>query len=170
MTDGAVWKAHRRFTLTCFRDFGMGKDKLQTKIQDEARHLTHALSSLGETPHDLSRIYACAVTNIISVLIFGLRFDYADPTIHKHLTALNESIRKQQLVGIFSFFKFLEPLLRFLPVNRLLKKNEELRETFAQEQIDLHRANLNPAEPRDYIDAYLLHLIRVDGEQSTFSG
>ena len=99
-TDGETWREHRRFTLSCLRDFGLGKKPIELKIQEEAEFfiqvchhnygklnfdftLIHKIfmqeieNQRGEA-FDPAQMVSKAVCNIISALIYGSRFEYDD--------------------------------------------------------------------------------------------
>ena len=77
-TDGEVWREHRRFTLTCLRDFGMGKVSLEAKIHEEASYLLAEVATENGRPFDVRKHLPKAVSNIICSIIYGSRFDYND--------------------------------------------------------------------------------------------
>ncbi|KAG1651567.1 Cytochrome P450 2C70 [Nymphon striatum] len=52
-SEGSVWKHQRRFVLQALRDVGMGKRKLEEKIQDEIIRLCHAIEKANGVPIDL---------------------------------------------------------------------------------------------------------------------
>ena len=76
---GASWVEQRKYLFHLLREFGMGKEALNTKILDEADHLTkYLMTSKGEAI-DPTHALMSAVANIILSMTFGRRMDYDDP-------------------------------------------------------------------------------------------
>ena len=76
---GASWVEQRKYAFHLLREFGMGKQILDTKILDEADHLTKYLMKLKGEAIDPTHALMSAVSNIILALTFGRRMDYDDP-------------------------------------------------------------------------------------------
>ena len=171
-TDGEVWREHRRFALSCMRDFGMGKVSLEAKIHEEARILIAELANHDNAPIDVAKFVPKSVSNIICSIIYGTRFDYNDEYFQTALAALDQSSRKQTLIGMIQFFPLLEFLPKVLPKDKMLMKNVRMREDYAEQQIMSHRQTFDPANPRDFIDAYLERMLTLQrrGEPTSFEG
>ena len=74
-TSGHFWNTHRRFAISTFRDFGLGKDLMQQKILIEIEETFRVLDQdLGEE-QDVPKVIYGAVANVINQIIFGYRFD-----------------------------------------------------------------------------------------------
>ncbi|XP_062407240.1 cytochrome P450 2K3-like [Sardina pilchardus] len=78
-SNGENWKTMRRFALTNLRNFGMGKRRTEEQILDETRHLIEVFEKLEGTAFDTTQPVNCAVSNIISAIVYGSRFEYDDP-------------------------------------------------------------------------------------------
>ena len=171
-TDGEVWREHRRFALSCMRDFGMGKISLESKILEEARTLIAELARHDSAPVDFGAYVPKTVSNIICSIIYGSRFDYNDDYFQAALAALDQSSRNQTLYGLIQFLPFLEFLPSVLPKDAMLMKNVRMREEYAEKQLREHRETFDPNNPRDFIDAYLskMMLLRRRGDPTTFEG
>ena len=77
--NGEGWKVHRRMTLTALRNFGMGKQSLENKINEESRFVTSSFVQLDGKPFDPQPIIQNAVANTICSISFGNRYHYDDP-------------------------------------------------------------------------------------------
>ncbi|XP_077305195.1 cytochrome P450 2K1-like isoform X2 [Lithobates pipiens] len=95
-SNGELWKALRRFTLSTLRDFGMGKKTVEAKIQDELLPLIEKFKSHNGKPFDTNIIMNSAVSNVICSIMFGKRFEYDDPVFKKLIEIFGENAR---LVG-----------------------------------------------------------------------
>jgi len=89
-SEGDTWREHRRFTISCLKDFGMGKVVLQRSVHDEIGYLIRSLESVTSCePVDPGPWMSRAVANIICSIIYGTRFDYDDEvnvnTMHIYL-------------------------------------------------------------------------------------
>ena len=77
LTDGHLWKEHRRFALHVLRDFGLGKNLMQERILGE---VTSLISDVKEDLKNGDRVISIqdeidrAVGSIINALAFGQRF------------------------------------------------------------------------------------------------
>uniref|UniRef100_A0A673CM00 Uncharacterized protein n=1 Tax=Sphaeramia orbicularis TaxID=375764 RepID=A0A673CM00_9TELE len=78
-SNGDSWKEMRRFSLINLRDYGMGKKACEDKIIEESFYLTEELKKFKGEPCDPSQLLTNAVSNIISSMVYGSRFDYEDP-------------------------------------------------------------------------------------------
>ncbi|KAF6317067.1 cytochrome P450 family 2 subfamily E member 1 [Rhinolophus ferrumequinum] len=76
--DGPTWKDIRRFSLTTLRDFGMGKEGNEHRIQKEAQFLLEALRQTQGQPFNPTFLLDCAPFNVISDILFRQRFGYRD--------------------------------------------------------------------------------------------
>ncbi|XP_064359178.1 cytochrome P450 2G1-like [Dromaius novaehollandiae] len=156
LANGERWKQLRRFSLTVLRNFGMGKRSIEARIREEAQFLLQALRDTREQPFDPTYFLSRTVSNVISAVVFGSRFDYADGTFLELLRLVNQSFVElstpwAQLYDMFS------GVLRYLPGrhNRLYRLIEELK-GFVAARVAANRASLDPAAPRDFIDCFLI--------------
>uniref|UniRef100_A0AAY4DTF6 Cytochrome P450 n=1 Tax=Denticeps clupeoides TaxID=299321 RepID=A0AAY4DTF6_9TELE len=149
ISNGERWRQLRRFTLTTLRDFGMGRKKMESWIQEESKHLVDLLRENQPAPFDPTFFLSRAVSNVICALVFGQRFSYKDAQLLKLFFFSTLS----QLYNIFP------RLMDYLPGQHhaIFREVNELRK-FSTEKIREHQETLNPDDPRDYIDCFLMRL------------
>ncbi|NXG61746.1 CP2G1 protein, partial [Hemiprocne comata] len=160
----------RRFSLTVLRDFGMGRKSLESRIKEEAQILLQELRSTRGKPFDPTYQLSCAVSNIICSIVFGNRFDYQDQEFLELLQMMNESFREMSTTWS-QVYDIAELLLRPLPgphrrIPRLLGKMRE----FIARRVRSNAQSLEPGQPRDFIDCFLLQMEKEkDNPSSEFT-
>uniref|UniRef100_F6ST99 Cytochrome P450 family 2 subfamily J member 2 n=1 Tax=Ornithorhynchus anatinus TaxID=9258 RepID=F6ST99_ORNAN len=155
MSNGPVWKRHRRFTLMTLRNLGLGKRSLQERIQEEAAYLVQTMEEEGGEPFDPHFKINSAVSNIICTVTFGERFEYSDPRFQELLHLLDAVILLEANTW-GQLFNMFPSVMRKLPGPHweIFRKWAKLK-AFTSDAIRRHREDRNPDEPRDFIDAYL---------------
>eukprot|EP00058_Branchiostoma_floridae_P017199 XP_002602687.1 hypothetical protein BRAFLDRAFT_72950 [Branchiostoma floridae] len=98
--------------------------------------------------------------NIICALVFGKRYDYGD-TRFQHLLTTMANLGVEVARWEFPFITYIPGLQDPIAGTRFHSKKLQ---QFIREEIDLHRLNLDPEDPRDFIDYCLLQLDQQDGE------
>ncbi|CAH1258895.1 CYP2U1 [Branchiostoma lanceolatum] len=158
---GKVFKQRRRFATSVFKQLGvkMGRGSIQDQIQEEASSICLKISGYSEQPFDVSADLTTAAGNIICALVFGKRFDYGDARFQHLQTTMKDF--GAELVK----YKF--PFIHYIPIVQDgaegLRFHSKKLQQFIREEIDQHRLNLNPGDPRDFIDYCLLQLDQQDG-------
>ncbi|XP_014677733.1 PREDICTED: cytochrome P450 2D4-like, partial [Priapulus caudatus] len=170
-SEGKLWREHRKFALTKLREFGMGKVSIEKKIQEEASAcLAHLRDTNGE-PLDPQALLSSCVLNVIVSIIFGARYDYADPAFLRFTDDINAIFHNTNVQGMLNFF----PVLRHLPVfSRMLKKmdagyaelDKKLESNIAEHE---EQATEKEGDVRDYLDAYLLAQRKWAATDSAFT-
>uniref|UniRef100_A0A3P8T6X1 Cytochrome P450, family 2, subfamily W, polypeptide 1 n=1 Tax=Amphiprion percula TaxID=161767 RepID=A0A3P8T6X1_AMPPE len=135
----------RRFALSNLRQFGMGKKTIEDKIIEESHHLIEAVKKFKGAAFDTTKPITYAVSNIISSIVFGSRFEYDDPV----LTSLVDQIKRRfQLLNSPSVQVLLHIFVKH--VQRLKLSKLRLKE------------NLNPQMCRGFVDAFLVRQQNVE--------
>ncbi|XP_059161773.1 cytochrome P450 2C3-like [Physella acuta] len=110
-TDGDLWKEQRAKTVQILKKLGMGKNVLAERIEEETEFFLKALSDLHGKPTDIRELtYAC-VSNVISFIVFGHRFEYNDQRFQNALQAMTAVMNNLQSTSVLNFLTF----VRFLP-------------------------------------------------------
>ncbi|KAL2095976.1 hypothetical protein ACEWY4_008124 [Coilia grayii] len=162
-SNGERWHQMRRFTLSTLRDFGMGRKRMEQWIQEESQHLLDSLRETKSTPFNPTVFLSRAVSNVICALVFGERFSYDDANFLRLLHIISETIRFQSS-PLGQLYNILPWLMDHLPGphQELFSQVEELK-AFITEKIHQHEETLDPDNPRDYIDCFL---IRINQEKN----
>ncbi|XP_042573508.1 cytochrome P450 2K1-like isoform X3 [Cyprinus carpio] len=92
-SNGENWKEMRRFAISNLRDLGMGKRGSEEKIIEEIQYLKGEFDKFEEKPFDTTRPVNYAVSNIISSIVYGSRFEYTDPRFTETVDRANENVR-----------------------------------------------------------------------------
>ncbi|XP_039199952.1 cytochrome P450 2U1 isoform X1 [Crotalus tigris] len=164
-----VWKKQRKFSHSTLRHFGLGKHSLEPKIIEEFKYVKEEILKHGEEQFNPFPIIGNAVSNVISSMALGRRFDYDDAEFKNMLNiiswALEFSLNSQALLVNIC------PWLFYLPFGSFRKLRQTVRDitAFLKNIIKQHRENLDAQDPRDFIDMYLLHSDeekKINGETS----
>ncbi|XP_003943230.1 cytochrome P450 2G1 isoform X4 [Saimiri boliviensis] len=158
LSNGDRWRSLRRFSLTILRDFGMGKRSIEERIQEEAGYLLEEFRKTKGAPVDPTVFLSRSVSNVISSVVFGSRFDYEDKQFLKLVQLVNESFIEMstpwtQLYDMYS------GIMRYLPGrhHRIYYLIEELKD-FVASKVKINEATFDHQNPRDFIDCFLIKM------------
>ncbi|XP_013926312.1 PREDICTED: cytochrome P450 2D6-like [Thamnophis sirtalis] len=90
---GPAWKEQRRFSLMLLRNFGLGKKSMQEKILQEATCLIEAFAENSDSPLDPRPFLETAVTNIMSSILFGKRFENDDNVLRTVMDVSHQNLK-----------------------------------------------------------------------------
>ncbi|XP_017574177.1 cytochrome P450 2J6 [Pygocentrus nattereri] len=168
-SSGHMWRQQRRFVLSTLKNFGMGKKILENSVLQESRYLCEALHSHQGLPFDPHHTLTSAVANIICSLVFGHRFEYDDHYFHKILQYSDEVFQLPMTSWGRLYNKF-PTLVSWLPGrHQTAFTNLSKLKRFIQEEIQKHKQDRNPDNPRDYIDCYLEEIETCKDSQAEFT-
>ncbi|XP_057568626.1 cytochrome P450 2J2-like [Hippopotamus amphibius kiboko] len=167
MSNGQTWKEQRRFTLTTLRNFGLGRKSLEECIQNEAHFLIQAIGEENGQPFDPHFKINNAVSNVICSITFGERFEYQDSQFQELLRLLDEVTFLETSVWC-QLYNLFPRIMTYLPGQHqtLFSKWEKLK-VFVTHMIENHKRDWNPAEARDFIDAYLKEMEKHKGNATS---
>ncbi|KAM5297664.1 cytochrome P450 2A13 [Glossophaga mutica] len=161
-SNGERTKQLRRFSIATLRDFGVGKRGIEERIQEEAGFLLEAFRGTRGAFIDPTFFLSRTVSNVISSIVFGDRFDYEDK---EFLSLL------RMMLGSFQFtatstgqlYEMFYSVMKHLPGPQQ-QAFKELRglEDFVAKKVEQNQRTLDPSSPRDFIDSFL---IRMQEEQ-----
>ncbi|XP_026180551.1 cytochrome P450 2K1-like isoform X2 [Mastacembelus armatus] len=153
-SNGERWKEMRRFALTTLRDFGMGKRLSEGKIIEECHYLIEEFEKQEGKAFNNAKIIDYAASNIISVIMFGKRFEYQDPAFQAMMKRNRESIHLTGTTSIliYNLFPWLGPCIK--KWRYLMKLAEDGKEQIIGIIEDLKQTQ-NPELCRYFVDAFL---------------
>ncbi|KAM6153682.1 cytochrome P450 2G1 [Erethizon dorsatum] len=167
MANGERWKILRRFSLTVLRDFGMGKRSIEERIQEEAGFLLEELRKTKGAPIEPSFFLSRTVSNVISSIVFGRRFDYEDKQFLVLLQMIKESFIEMsrpwaQLYDMYS------GIMQYFPGrhSHIYNLIEGLKH-FVACRVKLNEASFDPQNPRDFIDCFLIKMYQEKNNPHT---
>ncbi|XP_073724769.1 cytochrome P450 2D15 isoform X2 [Misgurnus anguillicaudatus] len=164
---GPGWKEHRRFALMTLRNFGLGKQTMEERILGEISHIVACLEENAGRTVSPQTWFHNAASNVISLVLFGSRFDYSDEFLTRYVqlsTAISKIIN-----GPWNMIYDTVPALRCIPLpfRKGFKVVEEIK-NMTLTLINKHKKTRVPGEPRDFIDCYLDELDKRSNDGSTF--
>ncbi|XP_066496997.1 cytochrome P450 2W1-like [Tiliqua scincoides] len=149
-SKGEVWKTTRRFTLTAMRDLGMGKNRVEGRIQEELHFLIEMIESFKGKPFKLKSLMG-APANITFAMLFGDRFDYEDPLFVTFLGIIDDvvtllGVTPLQLYNVYPFLGFL------LKPQKIILERIAIIHTVLRQKLQESRQNVSENNIRTYID------------------
>ncbi|XP_041647258.1 cytochrome P450 2J1-like [Cheilinus undulatus] len=163
-SNGHVWRRQRRFAMAMLRTFGHANSSMEQRICEESRHLQEAIEKEKGEPFDPVPLLNYAVANIISQIVFGKRFDYCDRTLQNMLRNLTEMAYLEGSVWALLYDSF-PTLMKLLPgPHNGIFSNSKCLEASIRAEVEKHKMDLDPSNPRDYIDSFLIETHNRNGE------
>ncbi|XP_069995703.1 cytochrome P450 2L1-like [Penaeus vannamei] len=173
-SSGATWHANRRFTLRQLRDLGMGKSRMVSVVQREAQCLAEELGKQAGRAAPVPHALTVCVLNVLWQLVASKRFSVDDPVILDLEGLIDDTLAKMARLTVPDFLPWLSRAFPLALQKRLfaldiLEVMKDKFSRFCEELIDDHKQALDPSNPRDLIDAYLIDLQerRLIGEEET---
>uniref|UniRef100_A0A1D5QML3 Cytochrome P450 2E1 n=4 Tax=Macaca TaxID=9539 RepID=A0A1D5QML3_MACMU len=156
--NGPTWKDIRRFSLTTLRNYGMGKQGNESRIQREAHFLLEALRKTQGQPFDPTFLIGCAPCNVIADILFRKHFDYNDEKFLRLMYLFNENFQLLSTPWLQLYNNF-PSLLHYLPGShrKVMKNVAEIKE-YVSERVKEHLQSLDPNCPRDLTDCLLVEM------------
>uniref|UniRef100_A0A665T622 Uncharacterized protein n=1 Tax=Echeneis naucrates TaxID=173247 RepID=A0A665T622_ECHNA len=134
---------------------------LESSILNEFIYLSKEFANKKGKPFNPHYIINKAVSNIICSLVFGQRFDYCDEKFLKmtHLVDKVAQIEGSIWTQLYNAFPML--MKHFPGPHHTVRKTYSEVLKLLKTEIDQHKKDLDPSEPRDFIDCYLNEIQKV---------
>ncbi|XP_035272682.1 cytochrome P450 2F5-like isoform X2 [Anguilla anguilla] len=168
LTNGPMWKEHRRFTLTTLRNFGLGKRSMEERILGEISYIASHLENNAGKAIDSQILFHKASFNIICTVLFGTRFKHEDEFLQHNIRHIKEVTRIVN--GPWAMIYEMLPLLRHLPLpfQKAFHNVKMVRKSLA-DQVSQHKESWVTGEPRDLTDCYLDEMDKRGDDGSSFN-
>ncbi|XP_062414033.1 cytochrome P450 2K1-like [Pungitius pungitius] len=159
--NGDSWKEMRRFALINLRDFGMGKKAAENKIIEEVQYLIDVFERHEGQPFSTAKSINNAVSNIISSIVFGSRFEYSDEEFTLMITRANDNFR---LLGSSSLqlYNMFPWIFQWARNRRHLKRNVAENRKQMKRLIGRLQGTLNVEMCRGFVDTFLAHRQKLE--------
>ncbi|XP_004438905.1 PREDICTED: cytochrome P450 2E1 [Ceratotherium simum simum] len=156
--NGPTWRDTRRFSLTVLRDYGMGKQRNEERIQRETHFLLEALRKTQGQPFDPTFVIGGGPFNVIADILFHEHFDYEDKMCLRLMHLFNENFYLLSTPWL-QLYNYFSSYLRYLPgSHRKVMKNVSEIKAYTLERVKEHHKSLDPNCPRDFTDSLLVEL------------
>ncbi|KAJ6660478.1 hypothetical protein lerEdw1_017902 [Lerista edwardsae] len=194
VTNDKKRTAIRRFTLSTLRDFGMGKRRMSERVQEEALFLVEEIAAtqgpppysegrengrrgvrsyslclalLAGQPFDAKGTIRSAVSNVFCSVIFGCRFDYRDKNILEQLQFTTDFIAFFRSFFGVAYVAIPKIMGLLLGKHKKIAAHGQRVHAFICEHVNAHMQSLDPENPRDYIDCFLIKLGKDQSNNDT---
>ncbi|BFZ07831.1 hypothetical protein BsWGS_10870 [Bradybaena similaris] len=158
------WKEQRTTSLSILRSFGMGKNLMADKIQEEVTFILKKLESFKGQPEDVTLLLNISVSNVICSVTVGQRFEYEDPFFVRFMFLLKNILKYGRSVAILTPFKF----LYYLPgdlfkIKEWVKASIEINERFSKAYVNkLKHTYSKNEEPENFFVAYIKEMKKLN--------
>ncbi|KAK7086809.1 hypothetical protein SK128_000310 [Halocaridina rubra] len=174
-TSGKVWQNSRRFALKHLINMGMGKNSYESVILNEVISLIKDFENFVGNPGQLPWSINVAVLNVIWRIVADRRYEVDDEEIHRF--QMLQSKLFDDVSPVLAKYDHMPWIGKIVPhrVTRWLGAEEFYQITrqlmaYHRKCIAEHKAVLDLANPRDYVDYYLLEMeAQKDNPDSTLS-
>ncbi|MBZ3873561.1 Cytochrome P450 2A3 [Sciurus carolinensis] len=157
-SNGERTKQLKRFCLHVLRELGVGKRGTEHRIQQEADFLIEALQSTRGAFIDPTSYINKIVSNIISSIVFGDRFDYEDKEFLSVIQMFDEIINFT-ISPTGQLFEMFHAVMKYLPgPQQQVFKNMQKLEEFTAKRVEQKQRTLDPNSPQDFIDYFLIRM------------
>ncbi|XP_047472152.1 cytochrome P450 2L1-like [Penaeus chinensis] len=162
-SNGNIWHINRRFSLRQLRDQGMGKSSLVSAVQNQANKLIEALKGQANKSERIPRDLRVAVINIIWHMVASKQFEVTDPKLQEFIDIIDDLTQKFGPLAIPDFMPWIKYCLPDFLIRRVFSVDilYTLKDKFfdyCKELIEEHKSSLDPDNPRDLMDGYLLDI------------
>uniref|UniRef100_A0A0B7BLE7 Cytochrome P450 n=1 Tax=Arion vulgaris TaxID=1028688 RepID=A0A0B7BLE7_9EUPU len=157
------WKEQRSTSLSILRSFGMGKNIMADKIQEEVSVTLEKLVALKGKAEDPRVLMSISVSNIICSVAVGKRFEHEDPYFVQLIHQVNDMLKYFFVVAMLTPFK----QLSYLPgdlfhVKKWTKATLGINEMFSKAFINKIKKNVKyNEEPDSFVAAYLQEMKKM---------
>nr|CDO19470.1 CYP2D15 [Canis lupus familiaris]CDO19473.1 Cytochrome-P450-2D15 [Canis lupus familiaris] len=164
---GRAWREQRRFSLSTLRNFGLGRKSLEQWVTEEASCLCAAFAEQAGRPFGPGALLNKAVSNVISSLTYGRRFEYDDPRLLQ-LLELTQQALKQDSGFLREALNSIPVLLHIPGLASKVFSAQKAFITLTNEMIQEHRKTRDPTQPpRHLIDAFVDEIEKAKGNPKT---
>ncbi|KAL7630386.1 UNVERIFIED_CONTAM: hypothetical protein RMT77_019453 [Armadillidium vulgare] len=162
-SKGNLWIHNRRFLVHHLQDLGMGKSKIEGLIMREVEELVEEFKGLTKEPSILPEVINVAVANVLWQLVSSHRYDFRDERVHLFLKNIKEISQTSSTLLFIDFYPVVKyiipkPVLNYIFGREIIEKKVQEVENILQPIIDDHLKTLDPLNPRDLIDYYLIEM------------
>ncbi|XP_055339304.1 cytochrome P450 2J6-like [Paramacrobiotus metropolitanus] len=166
-SKGEMWKEHRRFILSTFRDFGVGKFRMEEKIVAEAGALVTFLRAQEGRPLETKVPLSISVANVIASVLTGARYEMDDPQLRLLLQYTKENFEftmKKVILAVLPVTRYVPPIRE--QYRRFMEIMEGLYAFFSRPMKE-HLDNFVPDRNADFLESYISAV--KSGQYSTLS-
>ncbi|CAL4123074.1 unnamed protein product, partial [Meganyctiphanes norvegica] len=109
--EDKVWRDTRRFTLHTLRNFGMGRNKIETYVDHELQDFLQACKNNVGQPYNMHYDLATSILNVVWHMVVGKRYAMGDKTLKWIVDSIELSLT---LVEQGGFVNYTPMLLQFI--------------------------------------------------------
>lgn len=172
--QGKYWKEQRRYALKQLRDLGFGKTTMEESLHQEVEKLVEFLKPMMNKTSNLGQTLNISILNALWAILVGEKLDLNDPKLHKTVKAFDDVMRTSEgptcaLANVLPF-----PKLLMMPGIKQALKMDDLQSVFEmiidliKPTLEQHQASLDEENVRDFVDVYLMEVMRTVDPKSSF--